>query len=167
MGLIYIATNIYMPGLMKIGRTASSSIDQRLKELSSHSSIPTPFSIEYQSETPYYHFAELEIHARLHSHRVELLREFFWIELDRAINVCKETIEIFNKNLKYFEENYPRFDLKWDIDEKRRITEAFEKDINIENLSRQFGRTPYEIEVFLNHLGLTNTTSFPKFNSTI
>lgn len=45
-GLVYVLTNPTMPGLVKIGMTNRSSLDERMKELYG-TGVPVPFTCEF------------------------------------------------------------------------------------------------------------------------
>ena len=86
LGFIYILSNPKIPGLVKIGFT-KRSVKQRVKELSSTTGVPTPFSVDaiFLSEAPLYH--EKKIHHRLRKARVNS-KEFFEIDVLTAIKMA-------------------------------------------------------------------------------
>jgi len=45
-GIVYLLTNPFMPGLVKIGMTAQEDIDKRMKELYT-TGVPVPFECRY------------------------------------------------------------------------------------------------------------------------
>ncbi|WP_419792582.1 GIY-YIG nuclease family protein [Serratia fonticola] len=87
-GWVYILSNPFMPGLIKIGMTTTSP-QIRCKELSSGTNVPAPFIIEasFFSEDP--RRDEASIHAALSEHRVNSSREFFSYGVADAIEVCE------------------------------------------------------------------------------
>lgn len=75
-GFIYCLTNQFMPGICKIGRTDRSP-SQRCKELSSSTSAPVEFDIEFYVEVDDSIRLERAIHSGLSAYRVNPGREFF------------------------------------------------------------------------------------------
>jgi hypothetical protein len=75
-GFIYCLTNRHMPGICKIGRTDRSPT-QRLKELSSSTSAPVEFDIEFYVEVDNSTLMERRIHQAFDYARVNPCREFF------------------------------------------------------------------------------------------
>ena len=83
-GHVYLLSNPALAGLLKIGHTKKAEVNIRVKELSSSTSIPLPFSVEdsWLVENPMQW--ELRIHSRLAFCRVAKDREFFKIETSEA-----------------------------------------------------------------------------------
>lgn len=83
-GFVYILSNPSMPNIVKIGST-ERTIKERISELSSVTSLPTPFEVEYYLlvEDPIYF--EKYIHEELKDYRVNEKREFFKISVEDAI----------------------------------------------------------------------------------
>src|SRR5581483_11866894 len=50
-GYVYVLSNATMPGLLKIGKTTRSS-DERARELSRSTSVPSRFVVEYEIFSP-------------------------------------------------------------------------------------------------------------------
>jgi hypothetical protein len=88
---IYILENTLMPGLVKIGRT-ERSVTERVGELSSHTGVPTSFTVvkEYAVENSVE--AEKKIHERLSDFRVNDNREFFKMEAEDAIDIIESIL---------------------------------------------------------------------------
>lgn len=86
-GWVYILSNKFMPGLLKIGMTTTSP-QIRCKELSSGTNVPAPFTIEasFFSDDP--RGDESSIHAELAEFRVNNSREFFNCSLSEAMEIC-------------------------------------------------------------------------------
>lgn len=89
-GHLYILRNHSLPGVLKIGFTCRS-IDQRVRQLSSSTSIPTPFELVEAFHTPAPMSHERAVHEQLASKRLPG-REFFRIAEDVAIATCKDAI---------------------------------------------------------------------------
>ena len=89
-GFIYILSNPMIPNLLKIGFTRRD-VDERVKELSSKTSVPAPFVIEacFLSERPSQH--EKEIYRCLDKYQLPS-KEFFEIGIEKAVDVAESVI---------------------------------------------------------------------------
>ncbi|MBS0606514.1 MAG: GIY-YIG nuclease family protein [Verrucomicrobia bacterium] len=81
--IVYILTNACMPGLVKIGVTATS-IDQRIKELSNSTAVPLPFTCYYAAVVTNGKFVERQLQEAFGNHRISPKREFFQIDANRV-----------------------------------------------------------------------------------
>ncbi len=88
---IYVLENPLMPGLVKIGRT-ERSVSERVEELSSHTGVPTSFTVvkEYAVENSVE--TERIIHERLSDFRVSDSREFFKMEAEDATDIIESIL---------------------------------------------------------------------------
>ncbi|OHA22116.1 MAG: hypothetical protein A3H57_04855 [Candidatus Taylorbacteria bacterium RIFCSPLOWO2_02_FULL_43_11] len=86
--IIYILTNEAMPGYVKIGKT-STSLEQRIRELSSSTSIPFPFTCFYACTVKDASFVEHQLHDAFDNNRVNPRREFFQITPERVVSALK------------------------------------------------------------------------------
>ncbi len=84
MGYVYILENDLMPGLIKIGHT-SKTPEERVKELSAPTGVPTPFKVAFKLPSEKYKELEKEMHRKLSDYRVNSNREFFKYPVDQAI----------------------------------------------------------------------------------
>ena len=82
-GIVYVLTNDYMPGLVKIGYTAQS-IKERLKELDK-TGTPWPFRCHFAIETERYKEIEKLAHEAFAGYRVRENREYFEISPEKAV----------------------------------------------------------------------------------
>ena len=89
-GYIYILSNPAMSGLLKIGFTVRD-VQSRVQELSSSTSIPAPFEIEYYCLTRDVEEIEKEVHYRLGKYR-QSGKEFFTIPLELAVKIIDSMI---------------------------------------------------------------------------
>ena len=87
-GWVYVFSNKHMPGLVKIGQTANDPI-QRARELE-NTGVPGKFEVEYQGLFDGYAQIERAVHRTLSEHRVTSNREFFRIDVARAILAIRE-----------------------------------------------------------------------------
>lgn len=87
MGIVYILTNDAMPGIIKIGIT-ESTIEDRIKSLD-NTSLPLPFRFYFAIETKRFKEIEKLLHNAFSDHRIRDSREFFRIDLERAVAALK------------------------------------------------------------------------------
>ncbi|RRW77647.1 GIY-YIG nuclease family protein [Pantoea dispersa] len=87
-GWVYILSNPFMPGLLKVGMTTTSPTT-RAKELSAGTGVPAKFVVEasYFSEDP--RGDEAKIHKDLSKYRVNNGREFFQCSIAQAHEICR------------------------------------------------------------------------------
>ena len=86
--IIYILTNEAMPGYVKIGKT-TTSVEQRVLELSRSSAVPLPFECYYAAKVNDANKVEQAFHDAFGDHRVNPKREFFNIAPERIMAVLK------------------------------------------------------------------------------
>lgn len=87
---IYILSNPSMYGLLKIGKTTKSP-NKRMIELHS-TGVPTPFVLEFAAEVDDCSYSERAIHEALDDYRVSKNREFFKIEIKKALQIALEVV---------------------------------------------------------------------------
>src|ERR1035437_945889 len=88
---IYVLENPSMPGLVKIGRT-DRCVSERVSELSSHTGVPTGFSVVKEYAVANSVEAERIIHERLSDYRVADNREFFKMEAEDATDIIESML---------------------------------------------------------------------------
>lgn len=86
-GIIYILTNITIPGYVKIGKTTTSVV-QRIIELSG-TSVPLPFECFYAARVADMNLVESSLHDAFGDHRVNPKREFFKIAPERVVAILR------------------------------------------------------------------------------
>lgn len=86
--IIYLLTNEAMPGYVKVGRT-TTSLEQRIKELSASTSVPLPFTCFYACLVTDSSFVEHQLHDAFDNNRVNPRREFFQIAPERIVAALK------------------------------------------------------------------------------
>lgn len=93
-GIVYLLTNMAMPGLVKIGMTTRDNVETRMKELYS-TGVPVPFECVYACEVNKKDCSKIEkaLHTAFAPNRVNENREFFKIDEKQAIAILK----LFNK----------------------------------------------------------------------
>lgn len=86
--IVYVLSNEAMTGYVKVGRT-TTSLEQRVKELSSSTSIPLPFTVAYACIVADSHFVETQLHNAFSDQRVNPRREFFNVDPERVVAALK------------------------------------------------------------------------------
>lgn len=86
--IIYILINEAMPGYVKIGKT-TSSVEQRILELSRSSAVPLPFECYYAARVTDAKKVEEAFYDAFGDHRVNPRREFFIIAPERVVAILK------------------------------------------------------------------------------
>ena len=86
--IIYVLINEAMPGYVKIGKT-STSLEQRVRELSSSTSVPLPFTCFYACTVNDSTFVEQHLHDAFGENRRNPRREFFQISPERIVSALK------------------------------------------------------------------------------
>lgn len=93
MPCVYVLTNITMPGLVKIGYSATNTAAERAMQISSGTGVPAPFSVAWYAETQTGAAAnqlETLVHRALAVQRQNQSREFFTVTVDRAREVIEQ-----------------------------------------------------------------------------
>lgn len=91
-GYVYILINASIPNQVKIGCSARSA-EERAREISVGTGVPTPFVVAYAERVGSYQEAEREIHLRLANVRVNRNREFFTVPLEDAKKIVAAIAE--------------------------------------------------------------------------
>jgi uncharacterized protein YueI len=81
---IYILTNPYMPGIIKIGKT-TTSVEQRVRELSQDTGVPAPFETHYAAKVSDCSYVEKKLHGIFGDRRINPNREFFDVSPERVV----------------------------------------------------------------------------------
>jgi hypothetical protein len=100
-GYLYILSNESMPGIYKVGIT-SRTVEERVKELSNSTSIPTPFKIEKCYLVPNCQKAEEIVHKELKQFRISNNREFFKTDLQSLINACSTIYSMIEEKVNLY-----------------------------------------------------------------
>lgn len=87
-GYVYVMINPSYEGLVKIGKTTREP-EERAKELSASTSVPTPFVVVYKRLFKNCHVAEMTAHEILgeRGYRINDSREFFSVSISDAIDI--------------------------------------------------------------------------------
>lgn len=115
--IVYVLVNEAMPGYVKIGKT-STSLEQRIRELSGSTSVPLPFTCFYACTVKDMDFVEKQLHDGFDTSRVNPRREFFSIAPERVVAILK-LVEIENIT--------PRNDFVESKDDQQALNQARER----------------------------------------
>ena len=85
---MYILTNEAMPGYIKIGKT-TTSVEQRVLELSRSTSVPLPFECYYAARVADVSQVEKAFHDAFGDHRKNPKREFFILAPERVVAILR------------------------------------------------------------------------------
>jgi tetratricopeptide (TPR) repeat protein len=96
-GYVYALFNPSAEGLVKIGRT-SKNPEERAKELSSGTGVPTPFVVIYQAYFDDCTAAEIFVHTLLEDKRVSENREFYRVSNTEAVQAILEAEKEYSKD---------------------------------------------------------------------
>lgn len=92
-GIVYLLSNPYMPGLVKIGMTKQEDLEKRMKELYT-TGVPVAFKCEFACKVNNKDCVKIEkaLHTAFDPQRVNKNREFFKINVEQA----KAILELFH-----------------------------------------------------------------------
>ena len=122
--IVYILTNEYMPGLVKIGKT-NNDVEDRMRSLYS-TGVPIPFECIYAAEVESADKIEKVMHTAYGDSRVNDNREFFRISPEAARAILAElAIKEVTPSELFVESNED----KVAVNKARKIREAFNFDM--------------------------------------
>ena len=87
MSIIYLFVNPAFPDFIKIGRC--SDLKQRLKSLSSNTSLPLPFECIFACNVEDSKRVEATLHRAFHDYRINPRREFFRLSPEPVIDLLR------------------------------------------------------------------------------
>lgn len=91
-GYVYVLANpSYRRNVVKIGMTTRDP-EERARELSQSTGVPQPFVVAFKARVPDCREAERRIHDQLMENRVNSSREFFEIDVQKAVSVVKQEV---------------------------------------------------------------------------
>lgn len=130
-GFIYIMSNKSMPGIIKIGMSTKVP-EERAKELSSETSAPTAFVVEYYAFFEEMEKAEKQIHQKLKEFHFS--KEFFKLNIPNAI-ACVESFDMsFTRLFSNPSHDAQAILLKKENERISTLKNFYEKKENIENM---------------------------------
>lgn len=107
-GVIYVLVNPSLEGLIKVGYT-TRTIEERVKELSSSTSIPTPFIPIYWRRVSEVEHLEKRIHTQLKSYGFSHGKEYFKVAppivIDLIISIIGEKSHDFSEHTEVDEQS--------------------------------------------------------------
>ena len=83
-GVLYVLTNSFMPGLVKIGCT-TGPVEDRIKALSGGTGVPVAFSCHFAALVSNLKMKEKTLHQLFADSRVNPAREFFKISPEKVV----------------------------------------------------------------------------------
>lgn len=83
-GTLYVLTNPFMPGLIKIGCT-SGTVEERIKSLSSATGVPVAFQCHFAAKVENMSAKEKTLQQLFSDKRVNPNREFFQVAPEKAV----------------------------------------------------------------------------------
>jgi hypothetical protein len=83
---VYVLSNKYMPGIVKIGFTTLNPYD-RANILSKSTGVPDDFEMDFAYQCINGRKLEKAVHEKLKDNRIRKQREFFTVSLDTAIEI--------------------------------------------------------------------------------
>jgi hypothetical protein len=86
--IVYVLVNPAMPGMVKIGMTSNSDIEERMRQLYT-TGVPVPFACRYACKVKDAQEVERSIHFAFGDLRVNPNREFFKINPERVVAILK------------------------------------------------------------------------------
>lgn len=143
-GFVYVLTNPAMPGMVKIGKTGRTA-RLRCEELY-QTGVPYPFEVVGEVTTPDCDDLERRVHIALQDYRVSEAREFFHVDVDRAVSEveCERHQQICDIVERYT----PGLAL---VDAQYIVDEAA-----VARLARDTGIKPSDISIVLEHMGASD-----------
>ena len=93
-GYVYVMSNPSMPNLLKIGVT-QNSVEERKRNLSQHTGVPTPFQVEYECEVEDCYGIEKLIKSIFAPCRVNPKKEFYNVNVPQVVALL-QLVEIRN-----------------------------------------------------------------------
>ena len=83
-GILYVLTNPFMPGLVKIGCT-TGSVEERIKALSCTTGVPVAFRCHFAARVDQMAAKEKTLHQLFSDRRVNPNREFFQVPPEKIV----------------------------------------------------------------------------------
>lgn len=88
-GFVYVLTNEFMPGIVKIGYTNRSPEKRAWELYEKRTGVPGRFRVAYRFKCNDAKSLERKVHNALISNRVNAYREYFNVDVDRAKQVIE------------------------------------------------------------------------------
>ena len=96
-GFVYVMSNPGFDGRVKIGKSIKDPTVDRVDELNSTTSVPEPFKVEYYCYVDNFDELEASVHKLLEDYRPNKKREFFQIDLLKAVATIQEVARKFGE----------------------------------------------------------------------
>lgn len=85
-GFVYVFTNEFMPGIVKIGYTTRTPEKRAWELYEKRTGVPGKFEVVYQIRCSNPKELEQKVHKRLSAHRVNAYREYFRVDISQAVD---------------------------------------------------------------------------------
>lgn len=145
-GIVYALVNPAMPGLVKIGMSSKSEIDQRKNQLYfGCSGVPLPFECVYACKVRDFEKVEKALHIAFAPNRINPNREFFRVDVERVVAL-----------LELLGPNDARKDVEEDLDAGTTTQERSARESMRKRPSFDFGRMGIPIGAKLRYWGDEN-----------
>ncbi len=120
-GYVYVLSNRYMPGIVKIGMTTRGDVNARARELYS-TGVPVAFDVEYACMVSLADCAKIEtaLHRAFAPQRVNTQREFFEIKASQVIAI----LELFDNKVEATQELSEQIEQTLNEDDKIALQKA-------------------------------------------
>ena len=133
-GFVYVATNKYMPGLVKIGFTDRDPITHRVPELF-QTGVPSPFKTKYHAFVNEPRSLERKLHSAFSDVRAEENREFFKTSVTEVYHKIQQLTNA-GEDIK--------FEQKAFVPTKEYTNAIYEGDLTQDNRENGIGKLYYD-----------------------
>jgi len=89
-GFVYVLTNEFMPGIVKIGYTNRSPEERAWELYVKRTGVPGKFQVAFSLKCRDAKALERKVHVELATHRVNAHREYFRVDVGHAISVIND-----------------------------------------------------------------------------
>ncbi len=89
-GFVYVLTNEFMPGIVKIGYTNRSPEERAWELYVKRTGVPGKFQVAFSLKCRDAKALERKVHVKLATHRVNAHREYFRVDVGHAISVIND-----------------------------------------------------------------------------
>lgn len=120
-GILYVLTNAFMPGLVKIGCTYGN-VEDRIYDLSSATGVPVAFQCHFAARVPDVITKEKTLHQLFSDKRVNPRREFFEVAPEKVVLAIRmgEFVEVTPGKVNILPEEEKAFEKAEQADSNRR-----------------------------------------------
>ncbi|MEO7029009.1 MAG: GIY-YIG nuclease family protein [Acidobacteriaceae bacterium] len=84
-GILYVLTNVAMPGLVKISYTTKGSVQERIKDLGYPTGVPLPFECHFAAQVENILNKEKTLRQLFGEQRINPRKEFFGVAPEKVV----------------------------------------------------------------------------------